>query len=450
MLRRCGAPLQDAIAWITAGTHGAVRPAGTAAAAGAATPTADAAANGGSATPTVGAAANAGVDPPLTVIELPTETHEIEFMAGEIRRLTQSCGYRFKDMAIALCEPQTQLPMLRAAAGRYELSLFLDETRSLAGTSLLRYMLGLLDLPLRNWARDPVMTVLRSGLTPLDPQQVDLLENDMLARGLFRRDRLFAAARVANPDTADAAALRISEVVRTIFEPMRRLTDSLRKVETTGRMLPPDPGFLYQPRLDGPYRGPGRPLRAQGEADAALLLASAHGVLGQVLEQLETIAGALPMNLADLRDTLRSGLANASVTLIPSALDQIMVGDWRRISRQPCRVLFVLGARLDTFPPKSAPEGLLKDLDRQYLSGTLAIHLPSKVRDQAFADAANLHQLLTRPIDRLYLGTSGRRARPEIVAKLMRAIPDCRLVSDDQAADFWNPSLNARPAACIA
>ncbi len=386
---------------------------------------------------------------PLTIIGLATEADEIEWMAGEIRRLTQSGGYRFRDMAIALCEPKVQMPLLRAAARRYGLSLFLDETRSLAGTSLLRYLLGLLDLPLRNWARDPLMTVLRSGLTPLDPQQVDILENDLLERGLFRRDRLFSAARTAGTSLGgpeDAAGQRIRETVLTVFEPMRQLTDSLRQAATTADCCRLIRAFFTEQGLTARIAAQADALRAGGEGDAALLLASAHAVLGQVLQQLETIAGALPMGLADLRDTLRSGLANASVTLIPSALDQIVVGDWRRISRQPCRILFVIGARLDGFPPKASPEGLLKDTDRQFLSEALAITLPSKARDQVFADAASLHQLLTRATDRLYLGASGGEPA-EIVQRLRRALPDCRQISEDETADFWNPRLNARPAA---
>ncbi len=384
--------------------------------------------------------------PNLKVIDLADREAEIDYVAGEIRRLVQTDGYRYKDIAIALCEPHTQLALLRAAAQRYNLALFLDETRSLAGTSLLRYFLGLLDLPLRNWARDPLMTVLRSGLTSLEPTEVDLLENDLLERGLFRRDRLFSRHTLAEPQPDDEAARRIKNAVETVFEPMRVFTDKLKRSGTTAECCQLIRKFCSEQGLAAKVESVAEQLRAKGEADAALLLASAHSMLGEVLGQLETIGGNLPISLADLRDTLRSGLSNASVTLIPSALDQIIVGEWRRINRLPCRVVFVIGAVQDHFPAKGAPEGLLKDLDRRFLSEQLSVSLPSIARDQVFADAAHLHQLLTRPSERLYLGVSGGEPA-ETVRRLTATTPDYSLIKEKSMPDFSDPRLNSRAAA---
>lgn len=382
----------------------------------------------------------------LTFIQLPGKEAEVDYVAGEIRRLTQTKGYRFKDIAIALCDAHTQLPLLRTAARRYDLALFLDETRSLAGTSLLRYLLGLLDLPLRNWARDPLMTVLRSGLIPLESTAIDLLENDLLARGLFRRDRLFSKRVLTEPQADDPAAQRIHQAVTTIFAPIRAFTDKLNKAGTTAECCNLIRSFFNEQGITARVENEAEKLRVSGEADSALLLVSAYSVLGDVLEQLETITGNLPISLTDLRDTLRSGLSNANVTLIPSALDQVVVGDWRRVSQLPCQVIFVLGACQNMFPSKGSPEGLLKDLDRQFLSDQLSVSLPSIARDHVFADTAHLHQLLTRPKQLLYIGTSGGEPA-EIVQQLKAAFPGNKTIEADDAADFSDPRLNSRAAA---
>lgn len=385
---------------------------------------------------------------PLTLIRLNTATDEIDWIAGEIRRLTQTGRYRYQDIAIALCDPATALPLLRSAARRYQLPFFLDDARSLAGTALLRYMMGLLDLALRNWSRDAVMTVLRSGLTPLSPAEIDLLENDLLQRGLFRKDRLFsfAGAAAGNGQSPSASDKRIRQAVTTVFMPMRDLTDDLHRAPATAHCCRRIRRYFEEQGLVERISAGVDRLKEQNEPDAALLSASAHTVLGQVLQQLETIAGDIPMSLTQLRDTIRSGLAGASIVLIPSALDQIMVGDWRRISRQPCRVLFVVGARLDALPPRPAPEGILKDLDRQHLSEMLQIRLPSNARDQAFADDGSLFQLLTRASDRLYLGSSGGEPA-EIATRMESAFPGCRVISTDDRSDLFNPRMNALPAA---
>lgn len=387
----------------------------------------------------------------LTVIHLPSSSDEIDYVAGEIRRLTQTGAYRYKDIAIALCDPTTAMPPLRSASRRYRLPLFLDDARTLEGTALFRYMLGVMDLALRNWSRDAVMTVLRSGLTTLSPDAVDLLENDLLARGLFRRDRLFAVLRRPVPEQKTETAIdesdqRIRMVVEQVFNPLCQLTDDLRAAPTAADSCRLIRRFFTDQGVTARIRERAEQLRDQGEPDAALLLSSAHTVLGQSLQQLETIAGTLPLTLMQLRDTIRSGLSGASVTLIPSSLDQIMVGDWRRISRQPCRVLFIVGMRSDVLPPAKAPEGILKDLDRQQLSDLLNIRLPSNARDQAYVDTGTLFQLLTRASERLYVGASGGELA-DAGSQIAEIIPQHREVLTDARMDLFNPRMNALSAA---
>jgi len=396
-------------------------------------------------------AADSRLSESITVISLASMSDEIDYMAGEIRRLTQTGAYRYKDIAIALCDPTAAMPLLRSASRRYRLPLFLDDARTLEGTALFRYMLGALDLSLRNWSRDAVMTVLRSGLTPLQPDVVDLLENDLLARGLFRRDRLFTASRRPVPEQQPGTAIdesdqRIRQAVEQVFRPLRQLTDDLRAAPTAADSCRLIRRFFADQGVTARVRERAEQLRDQGEPDAALLLSSAHTVLGQTLQQLETIAGTLPLTLTQLRDTIRSGLTGASVTLIPSSLDQIMVGDWRRISRQTCRTLFIVGMRSDVLPPAKAPEGILKDLDRQQLSDLLKIRLPSNARDQAYVDTGALFQLLTRAAERLYIGASGGELA-DTGSQIAAAIPQHRQVLTDMRTDLFNPRMNALPAA---
>lgn len=385
----------------------------------------------------------------VTLVVLPSASDEVDWVAGEIRRLTQEGRYRYQDIAIALCDPACALPLLRTAGRRYRLPLFLDEARSLEGTALFRFVMGLCDLALRNWSRDAVMTVLRSGLTPLSASEADQLENDLLERGLFRKDRLFGFARsVASGErvAATQADLRVAQTVEQLFIPMNQLTEALRHSPSATHSCQLIRQYFSGQHITERIRELVSQLSQKGEMDAAVLLASAHRSLGQLFLQLETISGPVSMSLAQLRDTIRTGLAGATVTLIPSSLDQVTVGDWRQISRQPCRVLFLIGARSDTLPPKPAPEGLLKDLDRQQLSDMLHIRLPSNARDQAFADAGTLFQLMTRATDRLVLGASG--SEPADVVRLMgQAFPDHRLVTQDDRSDLENPRNNALWAA---
>jgi len=127
----------------------------------------------------------------LHLVQANGQDDELNWLAGEIRRLVQTEHYRYQDIALALCDPSGYAPRLRSVCREYGIPIFLDSERPLSGTPLMRFVVGLLDIGLTNWSRSALMTCLRSGLTPLSPSEIDRLENEWLARGLFRPDRLF-------------------------------------------------------------------------------------------------------------------------------------------------------------------------------------------------------------------------------------------------------------------
>ena len=144
-------------------------------------------------------------------------------------------------------------------------------------------------------------------------------------------------------------------------------------------------------------------LSQQQESESALALAKSWNALVELLAQLEQLAGPAPMGLAAFRDLLAAGMDNADSGVLPSALDQVAVGNLARSRQRSGRVLFVLGAQSANLPPSAPPEGLLKEHDRISLSEMLNQNLPNNARDQVFADSAMIYSLLTLPKDRLVL-----------------------------------------------
>lgn len=329
---------------------------------------------------------------------------ELAFVAGEIRRLVQLEGCRYQDIAIAACDLPGSLPRLRATCREYGIPLFMDAARSLNGTPLLRFILGLLDIGLRGWTPAAVMSCLRSGLTPLPASDIDRLENEMLARGSFQPDRLFEDARYAGKD--------LLAIRDQAFQPLKQVLAEIGKSASSSLKCQVLRRFLQDYGLPSRISIRVDQLAAAGETDAAAALVQAWNELENLFEQIMTLNKDAAMPLKTFRETLAAGMDSASSSLIPSAIDQVSVGDLKRaVLRQP-RVLFLIGATAAALPPTPPPEGLLKDQDRQTLSGLMNCQLPSSARDQAFADAFTCYTLLTLPRDRLYVTTPASDVSP--------------------------------------
>ncbi len=320
---------------------------------------------------------------------------ELAFAAGEIRRLVQLEGYRYQDITLAVCDLPGYTPRLKATCREYGIPLFLDARRPLSGTPLLRFVLGLLDIGLKNWTLASVMSCLRSGLTPVGVPDADRLENELLARGVCRPDRLFDDSRYTQED--------LLAIRDQALSPIRAILSDLKKASSGSQKCLLLRQFFQDYGLDGRIEQRSAGLIAEGEMDMAVALVQAWNELEHIFDQMIQLNGETAMPLQTFRDTLAAAMDAAGSIVIPSAIDQVNVGDLKRAMLRQPRVLFLIGATAALLPPALPPEGLLKDQDRQSLSGLLNCQLPSSARDQSFADAFVLYTLLTLPTDRLYL-----------------------------------------------
>ncbi len=320
--------------------------------------------------------------PAIRLVQSARPEDQIAWLSGEIRQLVLSGHYRFRDINIAVCRPAEDLPRLQVAFKQYNIPIFLDQVRNLSGTALMRTVLGLLDVARDGWTRQPVMRLLRAGLLTDDLAVVDVLENEFLARGLFRFDQLL-------------------KEYPQLFASLESVVNKLKKAPIGTAKIAALREGLERIGLQNRCEVRIADLSEQGETESALALAKSWNALAETLDQLEQLAGDIPMSLDAFRGLIAVGLDNADSGVLPTALDNVAVGNLARSRQRDCKVLFLLGADRANLPPAAAPEGLLKGFDREVLSVHLEQTLPNQSRDQVFADAALIHSLLIQPTEQL-------------------------------------------------
>ena len=323
-----------------------------------------------------------GHQPHVRLVQAARPEDQVTWLAGEIRRLVQTGAIRYRDINIAVCRPAEDLPRVQVAFNQFQIPLFLDQVRTLSGTALMRTVLGLLDIARDGWTRQPVMRLLRAGLFTQAAVAVDELENELLARGLFRFDRLLEEKQALFGPLADSvSALRSAQSVKARIAALKQALETLSLQANC------------QARI--------AELASAGNLESALTLAKSWNALLATLDQLDQLAGDSPISLDAFRGLLAAGLDNADSGVLPTALDQVAIGNLARSRQRSCKILFLLGADSASLPPAAPPEGLLKDFDRESLSHHLGQPLPNQARDQVFADAALIHGLFTQPDEQL-------------------------------------------------
>ncbi len=381
----------------------------------------------------------------LQLIQALDTDQEVNWAAGEIKRLVQCEGYRYRDLVIAASNMPMYAGSFKAACRLYGIPLFLDAERALSGSVLLRFVLSLLDISVSNWHRHPVMNCLRTGLLTDDMRAVDRLENHALAWGLFRGDRIFSKQydRVDGAD-ADWPAWR-----EKLLFPLKKLLDTLKSAVGGPEKCVILQRFLIDINIPAILEQKISSLTEDNELEEATALAQSWQELDRIFRQMALLSDQKPMGLKSFRDYLAAAIDSVQTGAIPTAVDQISFGDLRHgLLRQP-KVIILLGTAAGQFPPGWPPEGLLKDKEREQIAFQLDCDLPSHTRDQAFADQFMIYTLLTLPEEKLILTCAGKEPSPwfrrlaeRFPACLNKLTPlpgldDVRLNAPEPALSYW-------------
>jgi ATP-dependent helicase/nuclease subunit B len=331
----------------------------------------------------------------LRLIRAPSTDDELSYLAGMIRQLVQLEGYRYRDISVALCSLPSYLPRLRAIFREYGLPLFLDMERPLNGSPLMRHVLGLLDIGLTNWSRQALMGYLRAGLSGLTAADIDRLETPGWPAAFSAGTGSFAMRFTGCRGWPLKQKQRRRAQIPTKPDPnaRRRIAAcwpcETRRCSGPGRAAPVirPIGRAGQGRCAAPDPCRQRDARAGRRPDRPLGRSAGNGRCchaGPVLECASTRSGPacpadarLAVSLKQFRDSVSAGLDTAAAGVIPSAIDQVGIGDLQRSMLRRAKVLFVVGASAQNLPPALPPEGLLKDPDRQRIAQLIGSTCPA-------------------------------------------------------------------------
>ena len=125
-----------------------------------------------------------GDDGDIHVVAVDRAADEAEYIAGRIRELVRDKGYRYKDIAVVAGDLQDVARYYRQAMEEYEIPVFIDANISLKGDPCSDTIRAFLGVMTENFSFDSVFRLLKSGMTGVDQDDIERMENYVLLRNL--------------------------------------------------------------------------------------------------------------------------------------------------------------------------------------------------------------------------------------------------------------------------
>lgn len=354
----------------------------------------------------------------LQILGFSRPVEELRFAAREIRRLSGE-GLRYQQMAIVSGDVELFAPYVQQVFSEYELPYFLDQTSPILYHPLIECVRGLLEVARRDFSYESMMRVLKTGLLPMEEEEVDLLENYLVAYGI-RGQSAWNRKWVRLPEWLDA-------------EGLERL--NAKREELMAVLCP------YAKVMAGKESGVAMRTRALYELMTAFELeqkedARIWRITMDLFDKLASLLGDEVLPLEEYIGVLEAGFTAAEVADIPPGFDQVLIGDIERTRLEDIRVLFFLGVNDGVIPKTGGDGGILSQLEREVLSEA-DYELAPTARERAFIQRFYLYLNMTKPSERLYLtfagcGADGSARRRSYLIGMIRGMFPGLVVQDGE------------------
>jgi ATP-dependent helicase/nuclease subunit B len=342
---------------------------------------------------------------------------EVESTARDILKKCREEGLRYRDIAVITGDLSQYEKVIRVVFGEYGIPCFIDRKKDITGHPLVLLVLSALDIFAGNWSFEAVFRYLKTGLTGIDRNELDLLENYVLANHINGSSWM-----------KDWEDISINEARRQAAEPLIRLYGRIKGKNTGREICTALFDFLCELEVPEKLERLVERFTNDGELDRADEYSQVWNILLELLDQIVEAMGDEAVNVDTFLTILSVGFGEYNIGLIPPALEQVLVGSLERSKSHDVKAIYVLGANDGIFPMPFKQEGILSDRDREVLRN-MGMELAPDTRGRTFEQQHLIYTALTAASDYLRLSwcaadRDGRAQRPSvIIGRLRRMFP---------------------------
>lgn len=357
---------------------------------------------------------------------------EVEAAASEIIRLCREEGYRYREIAITVRDFANYDYLLSTVLTDLGIPHFLDKKRAVDQHPALELVRSALETVLENFPYEAVFRCLKTDLFPLSRDQVDMLENQVLATGVRGQGRWLGSEdwQPYRPDGSrqetEVQREQLNSARWVVAKHLGQLGTSLQQAENVRGYAAAIYQFLEQLKVPETLFDWAEAAANKGELESASLHTQVWSALIGLLDEAVAGLNEEKLPIREFARIIDSGLETIELGLIPPELDQVVITSLGRSRHPEVKAALVLGVTEGVLPARVQSDGLFTDHERQLLS-SFRLELGPSAERRLFDEQYLIYSALTRPSRRLWLSypladEEGATLLPSSVVKRVREL----------------------------
>ncbi len=297
---------------------------------------------------------------------------EVEYTADRIMELVRS-GCRFRDISVVCSDLNAYGDYIQLLFPRWGIPVYQSGTEDILSQSVIAMVLAALEAAAGALEQRDVLRYLRSALSPLSPEECDLVENYAVIWGVHGKRWLEPWTQHPDGlsgiwnDRTQGELERLNRSRILAMEPLARLRHGIAQAENLGSQVQALFDFLEELALAQRLEVLARELEESGNGRGAQILSQLWEILLSALEQLQGVLGDTAWDGDTFQRLLTLLLRQYDVGTIPPSLDTVTVGGVSAMRCQQAKHVFILGVSEGALPGYPGSTGLLSDQERTAL-----------------------------------------------------------------------------------
>lgn len=355
---------------------------------------------------------------------------EIENVAAEIIALARERNYRFKDMAVVSGDLEGYRGVIKRVFEEYGIPYFMDEKRSVMNNPIIELILAALETILKSYQYKDIFKFIKTGFTNLTKDEGEILENYVLQYGIRGKQWLTPFTK------GDEEKLeQLNDIRNQVIKPLKKLHKKITNRKTPKEITIGLFEFLQEMEIEKKLDDWINDLKESGRLDYVNENTQIWNTVMEIFDQIYEILEDSPIPLKEYYKILESGFTACEIGVIPSTIDQVLVGNIERSRSHDIKALFVVGVNDGILPSVQDEEGILLDHERKSLE-EVGMELRVSGETKLFQENFSIYSAFSKPKEYLWISyplgdEEGKARRPSIlIDRFKRLFPKLKVKGD--------------------
>lgn len=362
---------------------------------------------------------------------------EVAACAREIINLCQDKNYRWRDIAVLLRDIESYHELIATIFNDYQIPFFIDHKRSIMHHPLVELIRSAIDVIATGWSYEPVFRYLKTDLIPTTREEVDILENYVLAHGIrghrwtdesdwnYRRQYTLGEDKDLNEAEIDRmnqlnCYRRQATSALAEFEQMIKQSANVHSYSVALFHL------IEKLEIASKLTAWSIEEEQAGRLEMAREHLQIWNLVINLLDEIVASLGDEQISLETYLAILDAGFESMQLGLIPPGLDQVVIGSLDRSKNPNLKAVLLLGASEGVFPAHITEDGVFNDTERERLD-QLGLTLAPGSRRRAFDEQFLIYTAITRAGNYLWISypladDEGKTITPSPVIKRIKEL----------------------------